>query len=275
MGKKRYRWSLERIVEEIRKLHEKGISLNMASAREVFPSLVATACSRKYFGSWRAAIEAAGFNYDEILLVKHWSKERVIEEIRQLYEKGEDLRPSAIARLCQTLPMAAKKFFGGWREAVIAAGIDYDSYIVKRRTGQLEQVKQQIIDEIKRLYQEGRIDELSGAWRYHLSLFRKARHRFGSWRKAIEAAGLNYQEIVQRQKWTPEKIIAEIRRLYAEGKNLSVTAMQRTYPNLVAIAQSPRYFGSWRAAVEAAGLDYELIKQQRGRRRREPIQVRV
>lgn len=275
MGKKRYRWSLERIVEEIRKLHEKGISLNMASARGVFPSLVATACSRKYFGSWRAAIEAAGFNYDEILLVKHWSKERVIEEIRQLYEKGEDLRPSAIARLCQTLPMAAKKFFGRWREAVIAAGIDYDSYIVKRRTGQLEQVKQQIIDEIKRLYQEGRIDELSGAWRYHLSLFRKARHRFGSWRKAIEAAGLNYQEIVQRQKWTPEKIIAEIRRLYAEGKNLSVTAMQRTYPNLVAIAQSPRYFGSWRAAVEAAGLDYELIKQQRGRRRREPIQVRV
>jgi hypothetical protein len=116
---------------------------------------------------------------------------------------------------------------------------------------------------------------LSGAWRYHLTLFRKARHRFGSWRKAIEAAGLNYDEVVQRQKWTPEKIIAEIKRLYMEGKDLSITAMQRSYPNLVAIAQSPRYFGSWRAAVEAAGLDYELIKRQRGRRRKEPIQVRV
>ncbi|MFN3421456.1 MAG: homing endonuclease associated repeat-containing protein, partial [Armatimonadota bacterium] len=196
-------------------------------------------------------------------------------EIRRLNEQGEDLRPSAVVRLCQTLLMAAKKYFGGWREAVIAAGIDYDSYIAEKKTGQVEQAKQQIIDEIKRLYQEGRIDELSGAWRYHLSLFRKARHRFGSWKKAIEAAGLNYHEIVQRQKWTPEKIVAEIRRLYAEGKDLSVTAMQRTHPNLVAIAQSPRYFGSWRAAVEAAGLDYELIKRQRGRRRREPIQVRV
>jgi len=247
----------------------------MASVRRVFPSLVATACSRKYFGSWRAAVEAAGFNYDEILQVKRWSKERVLEEIRQLYEKGEDLRPSAVARLCQTLLMAARKFFGGWREAVIAAGIDYDSYISQKRTSRVEQDKQQIINEIRRLYQEGRIDELSGAWRYHLSLFRKARHRFGSWRKAIEAAGLDYHEVVQRQKWTPERIIAEIRRLYAEGKDLSITAMQRTYPNLVAIAQSPRYFGSWRAAVEAAGLDYELIKRQRGRRRREPIQVRV
>lgn len=274
MGK-RYRWSHERIMEEIRKLHEQGIPLHMASARSVFPSLVATACSRKYFGSWRAAVEAAGFNYDEILQVKRWSKERVLEEIRQLYEKGEDLRPSAVARLCQTLLMAARKFFGGWREAVIASGIDYDSYISQKRTSRVEQDKQQIIDEIRRLYQEGRIEELSGAWRYHLSLFRKARHRFGSWRKAIEAAGLNYHEVVQKQKWTPERIIAEIRRLYAEGKDLSITAMQRTYPNLVAIAQSPRYFGSWRAAVEAAGLDYELIKRQRGRRRREPIQVRV
>lgn len=274
MGK-RYRWSRERIVEEIRKLHEQGIPLNMSSVRRIFPSLVATACSRKYFGSWKAAVEAAGFNYDEVLQIRRWSKERVLEEIRQLYEKGEDLRPSAVARLCQTLLMSARKFFGGWREAVIAAGIDYDSYINQKRTSRIEQDKQQIIEEIRRLYEEGRIEELSGAWRYHLTLFRKARHRFGSWRKAIEAAGLDYHEIVQRQKWTPERIIAEIRRLYAEGKDLSVTAMQRTYPNLVAIAQSPRYFGSWRAAVEAAGFDYELIKRQRGRRRREPIQVRV
>jgi hypothetical protein len=171
--------------------------------------------------------------------------------------------------------MAARKFFGGWREAVIAAGIDYDAYIKGFKENQIEHDKRSIVEEIQRLYREGRIDELSGAWRYHLTLFRKARHRFGSWRKAIEAAGLNYDEVVQRQKWTPEKIIAEIKRLYMEGKDLSITAMQRSYPNLVAIAQSPRYFGSWRAAIEAAGLDYELIKRQRGRRRKEPIQVRV
>ncbi|MFA0743103.1 MAG: hypothetical protein DFNUSKGM_003236, partial [Candidatus Fervidibacter sacchari] len=223
----------------------------------------------------RAAVEAAGFNYDEVMQVKKWTKERVIEEIKRLHQSGEDLRPSAVARSCQTLLMAARKFFGGWREAVIAAGIDYDAYIKEFKESRVERDKQSIIEEIRRLYREGRIDELSGAWRYHLSLFRKARHRFGSWRKAIEAAGLNYDEVVQRQKWTPEKIIAEIRRLYAEGKDLSITAMQRSYPNLVAIAQSPRYFGSWRAAIEAAGLDYELIKRQRGRRRKEPIQVRV
>ena len=210
--RKRHRWSKERIVAEIRRLHEQGIPLHMASVRKVFSSLVATACSRKYFGSWRAAVEAAGFDYDQVLRIKRWTKEKVIEEIRRLAESGGDLRPSVVMRNTQTLLAAARKFFGSWREAVIAAGIDYDQYVHQRRHQRVEQDKQQILDRIRQLYQEGRIEELSGAWRYHLSLFRKARHRFGSWRKAIEMAGLNYEEIVQRQKWTKERIVQEIRR---------------------------------------------------------------
>ncbi|MFA0750653.1 MAG: hypothetical protein SLRJCFUN_001056 [Candidatus Fervidibacter sp.] len=272
---KRQRWSKERILEEIRKLHAQGVPLNMASVRRVFPELVATACSRRYFGSWRAAIEAAGFDYDKVMRIKRWTPEEVLAEIQALHRQGVDLRSSSIIKHRQPLLMAAIKLFGSWAEAVRAAGIDYEDYLQRQRQKRAEADKQQIIEEIRRLYREGRIEELSGAWRYHLTLFRKARHRFGSWRAAIEAAGLNYEEVVSRRKWTKESILREIQRLYAEGKDLSVTAMQRHYPNLLAIAQSPRYFGSWQAAIEAAGLDYELIKRQRGRRRREPLRVKV
>jgi hypothetical protein len=272
---KRQRWSRERIVQEIRRLHARGIPLNMASVRRVFPSLVATACSRRYFGSWKAAIEAAGFDYDKVVRIKRWTPEEVLAEIRALYRQGADLRPSAVAKHHQTLLVAARKRFGTWAKAVKAAGIDYEAYLRRQHQEWVEADKRYIIEEIRRLYREGRIDELSGAWRHHLTLFRKARHRFGSWKAAIEAAGLNYEAIVSRRKWTKESILREIQRLYAEGKDLSVTAMQRNYPNLLAIAQSPYYFGSWQAAIEAAGLDYELIKRQRGRRRREPLRVKV
>jgi hypothetical protein len=272
---KRQRWSRERIVQEIRRLHAQGIPLNMASVRRVFPSLVATACSRRYFGSWKAAIEAAGFDYDKVVRIKRWTPEEVLAEIRALYRQGVDLRPSAVAKHHQTLLVAARKRFGTWAKAVKAAGIDYEAYLRRQHQEWVEADKRYIIEEIRRLYREGRIDELSGAWRHHLTLFRKARHRFGSWKAAIEAAGLNYEAIVSRRKWTKESILREIQRLYAEGKDLSVTAMQRNYPNLLAIAQSPYYFGSWQAAIEAAGLDYELIKRQRGRRRRERFQVKV
>jgi hypothetical protein len=272
---KRQRWSRERIVQEIRRLHAQGIPLNMASVRRVFPSLVATACSRRYFGSWKAAIEAAGFDYDKVMRIKRWTPEEVLAEIQALYRQGADLRPSAVAKHHQTLLVAARKRFGTWAKAVKAAGIDYEAYLRRQHQEWVEADKRYIIEEIRRLYREGRIDELSGAWRHHLTLFRKARHRFGSWKAAIEAAGLNYEAIVSRRKWTKESILREIQRLYAEGKDLSVTAMQRNYPNLLAIAQSPYYFGSWQAAIEAAGLDYELIKRQRGRRRRERFQVKV
>ncbi len=273
--KKRHRWSRERIVEEIRKLHGRGVPLHMASVRRAFSSLVATACSRKYFGSWRAAVEAAGFRYDDIMQVKRWTKERIVAEIRQLYRQGVDLRPSSVSRVKQTLPLVARHWFGDWRNAVKAAGVNYDAYMREMRRRAVDADKQQVIDAIRRLYQQGKLDELSGAWRHHLSLCRKARHRFGSWRKAIEAAGLDYQAVVQRQKWSKERIVAEIRRLYAAGQDLSITAVHRNHPALLAIAQSPRYFGSWREAIEAAGLDYEMIKRQRGRRRQQPVQVRV
>ncbi|MFA0759848.1 MAG: hypothetical protein KEFWMYNX_000293 [Candidatus Fervidibacter sp.] len=272
---KRQRWSRERIVQEIRRLHAQGIPLNMASVRRVFPPLVATACSRRYFGSWKAAIEAAGFDYDKVVRIKRWTPEEVLAEIRALYRQGADLRPSAVAKNHQTLLVAARKRFGTWAKAVKAAGIDYEAYLRRQHQERVEADKRYIVEEIRRLYREGRIDELSGAWRHHLRLFRKARHRFGSWKAAIEAAGLNYEAVVSRRKWTKESILREIQRLYAEGKDLSVTAMQRNYPNLLAIAQSPHYFGSWQAAIEAAGLDYELIKRQRGRRRREPLRVKV
>lgn len=273
--RKRQRWSRERIVEEIRKLHERGVPLHIASVRKVFSSLVATACSPNYFGSWRAAVEAAGFRYDDIVQVKRWTKERIIAEIHRLHQQGVDLRPSSVSRIKQTLPLVARHWFGGWRNALKAAGINYDAYVREMRRRAINADKQRVIDAIRSLYQEGKLDELSGAWRYHLSLFRKARHRFGSWRKAIEAAGLDYKKVVQRHKWSKERIVAEIRRLYADGKDLSITAVQRNRPDLLAIAQSPRYFGSWRNAIEAAGLDYEMIKRQRGRRRKQPIQVRV
>ncbi|MFA4028625.1 MAG: hypothetical protein GDYSWBUE_000641 [Candidatus Fervidibacterota bacterium] len=262
----RMRWSKEKIIEEIRKLAEQGQSLNIASVRRVFSPLASIACSRKYFGSWRAAVEAAGFNYDDIVKVRKWTKERIVEEIKRLHSEGKDLRPAAVSKIAPRLITAARdpRYFGSWRVAVEAAGINYDEMVKRMQEQSLEQIKQGIIDEIRRLYNEGKLNEISSAWKTHPQLFRRARHRFGSWQKAIEAAGLSYSDIVKRRKWTKEQIIEEIKRLYNEGKDLRISVIQKEYPSLLASAQSKRYFGSWRAAVEAAGIDYEgMVKGRR------------
>ncbi|MCS7186642.1 MAG: hypothetical protein RMK89_06795 [Armatimonadota bacterium] len=262
----RIRWSEEKILEEIRKLAQQGHSLNIASVRRVFSPLASIACSRKYFGSWRAAIEAAGFNYDEVVKVRRWTKERIVEEIKRLHAEGKDLRPGAVSKIAPRLVTAARdpRYFGSWRSAVEAAGINYDEMVKQMREREVDRIKQSIIEEIRRLYNEGKLNEISSAWRTHPQLFRRARHRFGSWQEAIEAAGLSYSDIVKRLRWTKERIIEEIKRLYNEGKDLRVSVIQKEYPSLLASAQSKRYFGSWRAAVEAAGIDYEgMVKGRR------------
>ena len=42
----------------------------------------------RYFGTWRAAIEAAGIPYDSVRKYRDWSKERIIETIQRLEKDG-------------------------------------------------------------------------------------------------------------------------------------------------------------------------------------------
>ncbi len=85
----------------------------------------------------------------------------------------------------------------------------------------------------------------------------------GSWRAAVEAAGLDYKEVAPRQrKWTRPRIIATISQLHQQGKELSYTAVKQHHPYLLIAARRADTFGSWQAAVEAAGLDYKEVARR-------------
>ncbi len=81
-----------------------------------------------------------------------------------------------------------------------------------------------------------------------------ARRIFGTWRVAVEKAGLNYEEVMGICRWTRKKIIKAIRDLAAQGIPLSATHVQAHHPALfnAAVKKFPR---SWRKALRAAGFD--------------------
>jgi len=85
----------------------------------------------------------------------------------------------------------------------------------------------------------------------------------GSWRVAVEAAGLNYKEATPHQrKWTRPRIVATITQLHQQGKDLSYTGMKQHHPYLLVAARRADNFGSWQAAIEAAGLDYAGVARR-------------
>ena len=188
------KWSKDAIAEEIRKLGKDETNLNYAAIAEEQVALLRAAT--RYFGSWRKAVEYAGLDYDEIRRYRSWTKERIIKRIRDLHEGGEDLSWRFVStQLDPQLAAAAtkKKHFGSWRQAVIAAGLDYSKI---RRYREWDEAT--ILKEMKELHEKGIDLNAKSMEDYDITLITAARRRFESWDRALTAAGLDYRKIVLR-----------------------------------------------------------------------------
>ncbi|MCC6446420.1 MAG: hypothetical protein IT210_23585 [Armatimonadetes bacterium] len=122
--------------------------------------------------------------------------------------------------------------------------------------------KEAIADEIRKLFEADEDLSYGHMEKNHVALFRAAVRRFGSWKEAIAAAGLDYEEIRKYKVWTAERIVERIRELAETGEDLSwYNVSEKLDPQLAAAAIRKCRYGSWKKAVEAAGLDYDIIRK--------------
>ncbi len=183
-----------------------------------------------------------------------------MEEIRDLWEAGESLSTRNLSRLGYSGMVTAAyrpELFGSWREAVRAAGLDPQEAFRHRR----KWTRDRILSRIRQLHAAGCDISYAAAKReqQYLVVAASSPRFFGSWKAAVEAAGIDYSTVRKRKRWSREKIIEHIREIKRKGGRLRLTDVRQSHSALVAAATSPRYFGSWRAAVEAAGIRYRAI----------------
>jgi len=120
--------------------------------------------------------------------------------------------------------------------------------------------RKSIIAEIKRLHSEGERLNYSAAEANHLNLVRAAAWHYGTWRRAIETAGIDYEGLSRYQRWNKQRIIERIQELHKQGADLSWRSVSTELdPSLAAAALRPNGFSSWREAVIAAGIDVEEV----------------
>jgi hypothetical protein len=142
----------------------------------------------KHFGSWRAAVEAAGFPYPTRNPPRKWPRERVLEEIHRRAWTGLSIRNTEIQKECRGLGEAGRREFGSWRCAVLASGLPYP-----KRVGGWKWPRERILLEIrsraeKELEVSDRAMKLAAG-----GLWWAGRREFGTWRAAVEAAGVTYR----------------------------------------------------------------------------------
>lgn len=123
-------WTREKVVQRLRDfVEEHGVNyLRPSNLRDNESDLFGAV--KRTFGSFEAAIEEAGYNYEKIIGQKphgHWTKERIVERLREIAEKhGESyLRPSNLRENEGDLYNAIWKTFGSFKEPIEEAGFDY------------------------------------------------------------------------------------------------------------------------------------------------------
>lgn len=195
------KWSKDTIAHQIVSMFENGENLNYAQIANDQVALLRAAT--RYFGSWRAAIEYAGLNYDDIRRYKSWTKERILDRIRELHALGEDLSWRHVSTVVDPQLAAAatkRKHFGSWKAAVSGAGLDYGTI---RRYREWD--ADTITSRVNELHSLGIDLNAKSMEEYDITLITAARRRFDSWDKALTAAGLDYKKIVLRTPFKRRK----------------------------------------------------------------------
>jgi hypothetical protein len=158
-----------------------------------------------YFGGWREVYKLLGLKTFDRKDGRHAqirTRKNIIEEIQELYRSGTPLNYKSMYKTHRALLKAAeKKFRGSWSAAVRAAvpDIDYSKVrLIKERS------KESIITEILSLHCKGAPLNNSYMRKNYLALLSSAEKIFGSWSRAIEETGLDYDKI--KKPWKGDKL---------------------------------------------------------------------
>lgn len=190
-----------------------------------------------------------------------WTTASIIDELRRLKRRKTDLSYNGLARLNQSLVSAAAYHFGSYRKAVEAAGLDYADVVRRPRW-----TKQTVITQIKAARRNGTALNWASVINNNSDLSRAAfaslqPRLFGSWDKALHAAGVDSDEVSPYRNWNMATVVAEIKALKADEQAYNSSAVQREDPGLHAAAV--RYFGSYDEALRAAKIDPKSTRQRR------------
>jgi DNA-binding XRE family transcriptional regulator len=242
-------WSPAAVIAAIKARQAEGLPLSSDRVHYDDPPLMGAA--RRYYDSWSAALIAAGIDPATVRAPRNprhrWSKAAIVRRIQEHAQAGHDLAAHRLAAIDAPVVSAAPKHFsGGWDEALRAAGYD-PAEIRRTRTWSPER----IADRIRELHRDRADLSDQSAQAYDGGFYGAAREHYGSWRAAVEAAGIDYSEVRRnREGWTREAMIHEIRRAADRGISAaSYFLLLGAYPALM------REFGSAEAAYEAAGVE--------------------
>jgi hypothetical protein len=207
------------------------------------------------FGSRDAVIRKIG--------VSRWSPQRsrpvptadeVVRWLQARHRAGRHMSSEAANADSSRFVRACYKRFGSWPAAMQAAGL---GELIGGRV-QLTS-PEQVVRALRERHRRGIPMALKRTTRESPRLVRAACAQFGTWQAALNAAGLGKVDVT-RALLSPQEVVHGLQARHRRGRPMTVVATQREEGGLVDAAC--KHFGTWKAAVRAAGLS-ALVRRQR------------
>lgn len=170
LGPSRYVWSRNEVLRVIRHRGKMGQSNEALAAEEDHPGL--TAAGRFRFGSWPAAVRAAGCSLSD---PSKWTRDTICAHLRKHSSEGFAPRASELGRAFRA---AVGQLFGSWKHAALEAEL-------RVRPQRRKWTKDRVVKAVKRRVLRGL--PLSRDPRLIQAVLRV----FGGAHAAIKAAGLS------------------------------------------------------------------------------------
>lgn len=252
-------WSAEIVISATKALHEQGSKINTSFIQKNHRRLYCA--GRRYIGEWPAVLEAAGLS-NVVPKRNVWNKEVILARIADLIAGEEPLNNAYIKKNHSILYTVSCQYFGSWKTAVEAAGIDYEAHRLVPLGRKWS--KEAIAAEIRLRHKMGKSIRGAVVHREDSGLYESALLHFGNpgWQNARIAAGFPPTDPKEGVIYDKQLVIDGLRRLYDEGHDINVAAFIGS-KNVNLMTAGVRLFGSHDKALAAAGFDPEKIRKQR------------
>ena len=183
-------WDRDRVIKEIRDMRERNMPLYANYMMRNYATLFSGAL--RHFRSWNNALVAAGINNKQASTSVYKSRPETLRALRDALENGsKDDIP-------QPLRLQAAHYFGSLRNALTA--MKTDQRLLRGWS------RRKIISGLSRMHRSKKMPPYGKVRRELPALLSAAEAYFGSWGKALHAAGIDPNLYFVRHKWRKRKI---------------------------------------------------------------------
>jgi hypothetical protein len=237
-------WTPKRVMEEVRALHAQEQLLFSKTVKRERAGLYDAAV--RHFYSWRLLMERLEIPKEAYVKTRKWNPERVCAALREWSSAHGVLDRLSLKRDNSALCATAEKYFKTLEQAATAAGVPF-------RHRQTPWTTEKVLEAIKARAKRKMSLKPIIVKQTQYGMYRAAVRRYGSWKKALAAVGLEAVEGM-RKVWAKGELEAELRAWVQRYGILKSGSLMKTNRKLFDGIRN-RY-GSCQAAARALGLPY-------------------